>query len=265
MNNRFTSKAIFSVVALFIVADAHAMYHPTAGRWMQRDRLGYIDGANLYAAFFVVHGRFDAFGTTTCEAPADCWCADHPDDCFLEYESLGKPLLWSEYYANGGWDYKYNKSFFVKLKSKSGKDTCGCHISQSAIEFVTYVNSEDAKPKKPEDFGKEPDDPGFFSFKPWIFPNVVVSGDIDDYVPEDTQCVDGIDQINDYPGYSLRNHESSQGRFVSYKIGAIHYVIEAPEIQGHYHATVDYDYENMEASWTAKSSDGKINESGEED
>jgi len=26
----------------------HRMYHPTLGRWMQRDRIGYVDGMNLY-------------------------------------------------------------------------------------------------------------------------------------------------------------------------------------------------------------------------
>jgi len=29
-------------------ADAHAYYHPTVGRWIQRDPIGYADGRNLY-------------------------------------------------------------------------------------------------------------------------------------------------------------------------------------------------------------------------
>ena len=34
--------------ASVFAADASAMYHPTAGRFMQRDRIGYADGVNMY-------------------------------------------------------------------------------------------------------------------------------------------------------------------------------------------------------------------------
>jgi uncharacterized protein RhaS with RHS repeats len=38
------------------------MYHPTVGRFINRDPIGYVDGENLYAGYFVP-GSVDPFGT----------------------------------------------------------------------------------------------------------------------------------------------------------------------------------------------------------
>ena len=45
----------------------HRMYHVTLGRWMQRDPVGYADGANLYAAYFVPAG-VDPYGLASITA-----------------------------------------------------------------------------------------------------------------------------------------------------------------------------------------------------
>ncbi|MCC5830916.1 MAG: RHS repeat-associated core domain-containing protein, partial [Phycisphaeraceae bacterium] len=37
-------------------------YHPLLGRFMQRDPLGYVDGGNLYAGYFVMWGGVDPMG-----------------------------------------------------------------------------------------------------------------------------------------------------------------------------------------------------------
>ncbi|MDB5293544.1 MAG: repeat-associated core domain protein [Phycisphaerales bacterium] len=37
-------------------------YHPWLGRWLRRDPVGYIDGANLYAAYHVARGQLDPLG-----------------------------------------------------------------------------------------------------------------------------------------------------------------------------------------------------------
>ena len=34
-------------------------YHPTLGRFMQRDPLGYVDGMSLYAGYFAMWGGVD--------------------------------------------------------------------------------------------------------------------------------------------------------------------------------------------------------------
>jgi hypothetical protein len=36
------------VAVALLAADASAMYHPTLGRWLQRDPIGYADGMSLY-------------------------------------------------------------------------------------------------------------------------------------------------------------------------------------------------------------------------
>ncbi|MCC5828908.1 MAG: RHS repeat-associated core domain-containing protein [Phycisphaeraceae bacterium] len=41
----------------------HREFHPLLGRWMQRDPLGYVDGGNLYAGYFVMWGGVDPWGT----------------------------------------------------------------------------------------------------------------------------------------------------------------------------------------------------------
>jgi len=43
----------------------HRQLHPTLGRWMQRDPLGYPDGYNAYAAYHVQRSRNDPFGLAT--------------------------------------------------------------------------------------------------------------------------------------------------------------------------------------------------------
>ncbi|MCC5830194.1 MAG: RHS repeat-associated core domain-containing protein [Phycisphaeraceae bacterium] len=40
----------------------HREYHPLLGRFMQRDPLGYVDGGNLYAGYFVMWGGVDPWG-----------------------------------------------------------------------------------------------------------------------------------------------------------------------------------------------------------
>ncbi|MCC5830341.1 MAG: RHS repeat-associated core domain-containing protein, partial [Phycisphaeraceae bacterium] len=40
----------------------HREYHPLLGRFMQRDPLGYVDGGNLYAGYFVMWGGVDPMG-----------------------------------------------------------------------------------------------------------------------------------------------------------------------------------------------------------
>ena len=48
MRHRTTGTAIVIAVLLIPVGIASATYHPTAGRWAQRDPFGYVDGLNLY-------------------------------------------------------------------------------------------------------------------------------------------------------------------------------------------------------------------------
>ncbi|MCC5828793.1 MAG: RHS repeat-associated core domain-containing protein [Phycisphaeraceae bacterium] len=40
----------------------HREFNPLMGRWMQRDPLGYVDGGNLYAGYFVMWGGVDPMG-----------------------------------------------------------------------------------------------------------------------------------------------------------------------------------------------------------
>ena len=48
MRHRTTGAAIVIAVLLIPVGIASATYHPTAGRWAQRDPSGYVDGMSLY-------------------------------------------------------------------------------------------------------------------------------------------------------------------------------------------------------------------------
>jgi uncharacterized protein RhaS with RHS repeats len=50
---------------------ALAVYHPTLGRWVQRDPIGYADGQNLYAAYHVMRGEMDPLGLAAWSA-SDC-------------------------------------------------------------------------------------------------------------------------------------------------------------------------------------------------
>jgi len=51
LNAQGRTSWLFAVAILTLglaAADAHAYYHPTVGRWIQRDPIGYADGMNLY-------------------------------------------------------------------------------------------------------------------------------------------------------------------------------------------------------------------------
>jgi RHS repeat-associated protein len=93
----------------------HRSYHPTLGRWLQRDPAEYGDGASLYAAYFAIHGFTDPLGlwldpmqppnTEFPEAPQEGYLDDAPH--FVAYGLRwayggGKALIdrggpWSEY------------------------------------------------------------------------------------------------------------------------------------------------------------------------
>jgi hypothetical protein len=64
------SKHLLGVLAgfaaiTFLAAEASATYHPTLGRWLQRDPIGYIEGMSLYAyAAAMPPNAVDPLGTT---------------------------------------------------------------------------------------------------------------------------------------------------------------------------------------------------------
>jgi len=49
MRNHFATVLIGLVAIALVAADASAMYHPTLGRFLQRDPVGYADGMSFYA------------------------------------------------------------------------------------------------------------------------------------------------------------------------------------------------------------------------
>jgi Divergent InlB B-repeat domain len=136
--------------------------------------------------------------------PQNCPCIDDPADCFLEYSSPEDETT-IRMRAGAGFMQEFSKRYWVKLKSKSGKNTCDCHILQSATVLKIYTNARDAKRNKPGDFGKEANDPGFFSHvvNLPLIGRAVVSGDSNDYTEKNNKCINNEQTITDKPVYLM--------------------------------------------------------------
>jgi hypothetical protein len=198
---------------------------------------------------------------TTTPTPDKCPCIDDPADCFLEYSSAkGANIV-----MNGArFKQQFSKQYWVKIKSKSGKNTCDCHIIQAAIIHKIYLNPRDAKPNKPGDFKKPANDPGFFSYVlnlPLIGP-VVVSGDRDDYTEKDNVCINNEQTINDKPGYNLPPRATkNEIRFWTFT--AQDWVKEVPSVKGTISMTASFKWTPpLSAEWSALSDPGNVKESG---
>jgi len=63
MLKQHATTLLLTIACALVCADtANAYLHPREGRFMQRDPLGYPDGANLYAAYHVMWGLVDPSG-----------------------------------------------------------------------------------------------------------------------------------------------------------------------------------------------------------
>lgn len=264
MLNRLRSFAFIlaGLVCLLASDYASAMYDPGVGRFLQRDPSGYPDGMNSYGAYHVMRGGGDPTGLCT----SDCICETNPEDCYLEYSTTFHAFKHGTYSKDGqkiGYYQQFNIRYYVKLKSHSGASTCGCHIEQSAFTISVYSDQQDAVQKNPGDFGKAADDPGFFSTTYEWFQTAVFSGDINDYVPEDTNCIDNVAQINDKPGVwlNMKGHaRPMEGRLDGYIFIARNWVTEAPNVHGTFTAMAVWDWTGAgNSKFTAQSSDGNIN------
>ena len=63
-------QGLFTDLESGLIYQRNRMNHPGLGRFMLRDPLGYVDGQNLYAAYFVLWSMSDATGTRFCH-PAE--------------------------------------------------------------------------------------------------------------------------------------------------------------------------------------------------
>jgi hypothetical protein len=71
---------------------ARAEYHPTLGRWMQRDPLGYVDGANLYEyGTSSPTDKLDPMGWMVFALPPEIFIEGYPIDPFIPGDALVLP------------------------------------------------------------------------------------------------------------------------------------------------------------------------------
>jgi hypothetical protein len=206
---------------------------------------------------------------TPTPTPQNCPCIDDPADCFLEYSSPQGATFQQDPPGGRtrGWAQNFWNQYWVTLKSKSGKNTCDCHILQSVIFLWEYTNVGDAKPQKSQDYkNKAANDPGFFSFVlalPWTDP-VVVSGFLNDYTEKDNRCINNEQTIYDQPGFLAQGPDANTKKQVRlWTFTAQNWVKEVPSIKGTISMTASFKWTPpLSAKWSALSDPGKVNESG---
>jgi hypothetical protein len=160
---------------------------------------------------------------------------------------------------------KFQKQYWVKLKSKSGKNTCDCHILQSATILKIYANVGDTKRDKPGNFRKAADDPGFFSdvVNLPLIGRAVVSGDANDYTEKDNVCIDNEQTINDRPSMFRAATAGTKNQIRFWTFTAQNWVKEVPSIKGTISMTASFKWTPpLREEWSALSDPGSVNESG---
>ena len=236
------------------------MYDATLGRFLQRDPTGFAAGdVDLY--------EYASDNPSLYVDPSglDCCCKKDPEDCYLKYSTSWLTIAIGKTTNKGkGYEQEFHKKYKVALVSKSGKDTCGCHILQSAYIYEVYSNPADAKPNTPGHFNKPANEPGFFSFVVPFFPSRVVSGAPADIKPESTDCDERNKQarIYDRPGFRSVDPDAQADRLDSYGFFAYDYVEEAPSVHGSILMTATYNWPKGGGSYTILSSDKGIDKKG---
>jgi len=109
------------VLGLMLAAPAAAVMHPTLGRWMQRDPLGYPDGYNAYAGYHAIGGDLDPLGLAKC-LENECRVT------YLKVHPLGAAT--GEFIA---WHDKTYDGTFLKLVVAYGEELAGAAAKLTKI------------------------------------------------------------------------------------------------------------------------------------
>jgi Divergent InlB B-repeat domain len=201
---------------------------------------------------------------TPTPTPQNCPCIDDPADCFLEYSSSARGAA-LQIGAGAGFVQEFHKRYWVKLKSKTGKNTCDCHILQSATILKIYTNAGDAKRDKPGNFRKPAADPGFFSHvvNLPLIGRAVVSGDSNDYTEKNNKCINNEQTITDKPVYLMSRPAGTEKQIRFWTFTAQNWVKEVPSIKGTISMTASFKWTSpLSTEWSALSDPGNVNESG---
>jgi hypothetical protein len=261
VTNRSTVAVPLALLAVLACAgEASAYLHPQAGRFLQRDPLGYVDGMGVYE---YLKGSpvalADPFGTQSgstqpATAPT-CCCVEDPDDCYIEFSEqpvTPNPVLRIGTQNKTGRYQQFKFAYQAELKSRQGRVLVGCNLHQAATSTFTYLHAEDAKAMKPGDFGP-PANPTDFS-------SAVDGNTVTARTPND--CVRSGLVIRDAPGFFRSDPNGTRTMVTRYNFVGEIYVEEANDVKGsiNHHATFVFD--PIDASYTVSSSDGRINRSG---
>ncbi|MEM9790845.1 MAG: hypothetical protein AAF842_10635 [Planctomycetota bacterium] len=106
------------LISLFVVAPSYAVIHPTLGRFLQRDPLGYVDGTSIYANYASMTGRLDPQGTST---ESGCCCES------ITIEILDKQ--WTLYSRQGG--RKFGARIRTTFKVRGDVTKCSYYQDES--------------------------------------------------------------------------------------------------------------------------------------
>ena len=131
------------------------IYHPTLGRWLQRDPLEYVDGMSMYAGYFGMYNSRDPLGTAshdkndTASLVNYCRASDptgspivkkvvwdvvwHP---FFEGSPLG---WWYQEYREVDYEVEVNVLWTVPIFGPSGEDS---EITTGVMTYYTEPNRE---------------------------------------------------------------------------------------------------------------------------
>jgi len=149
----------------------YRVYHPSLGRWMQRDPIGYGDGANVYGYLggwpTAAHDPTGLQGEGAGEpVKPSCCCTDEPEKCHIKYRDPTH-----EWPSDVSLRSQHSPTFYVIINSDlraimyaatfaievylvhdDGKDVTGCHLHQAVVQTLN-IGYGAGRAEFPDDYG----------------------------------------------------------------------------------------------------------------